>query len=113
LISKGNIFIILSVQYNRKAERLIKKKEKEGNKMNNTEVGSRIRAKRKELKINQKALATTLGISQPEMSNIEKGKRTLTDKHVSSVSAALSCDANWLVNGSAAAAPAAPAVATA
>ena len=78
--------------------------------MNNTEVGSRIRAKRKELKLNQKALATLLQISQPEMSNIEKGKRTLTEKHVTSVSTALQCDATWLVNGPAAAATTAVAV---
>jgi transcriptional regulator with XRE-family HTH domain len=67
--------------------------------LNNTEVGSRIRAKRKELKINQKALATTLEVTQPEVSNIEKGKRNLTEKHLNDVSKALQCDAHWLAYG--------------
>ena len=63
------------------------------------EVGSRIRAKRKETKMNQKALADLLGISQPEMSNIEKGKRPLSSARVSEIASALKCDPTWLQSG--------------
>ena len=69
--------------------------------MNNAEVGSRIRSKRKEVKLNQKALADLLAISQPEMSNIEKGKRQLTDARVQQVAAALKCDVAYLTTGGA------------
>lgn len=69
-----------------------------------TDVGTRIRSKRKELQMNQKALATLLGISQPEMSNIEKGKRPLSDTRVSEIAGALKCDSVWLKSGEAQAA---------
>lgn len=65
------------------------------------DVGARIRTKRKELKMNQKALADLLGISQPEMSNIEKGKRPLTSARVAEVAGALKCDPTLLSEGEA------------
>lgn len=65
-----------------------------------SEVGSRIRSKRKELRMNQKALADLLGISQPEMSNIEKGKRPLSVTRVTEIAGALKCDPTWLQSGS-------------
>lgn len=74
--------------------------------MNNTEVGQRIRAQRKAVKMNQKALSTALQISQPEMSNIEKGKRVLTDARVVQVAAVLGCDAHFLATGETVTAPA-------
>jgi transcriptional regulator with XRE-family HTH domain len=66
-----------------------------------SDVGTRIRSKRKELRMNQKALATLLGISQPEMSNIEKGKRPLSVARVAEIAGALKCDASWLQSGAA------------
>jgi DNA-binding XRE family transcriptional regulator len=73
--------------------------KKEGYYMNTTEVGSRIRSKRKEVKMNQKTFATSLGISQPEVSNIEKGKRVMTTEKVAKIASVLGCDANWLATG--------------
>ena len=64
-----------------------------------SDVGGRIRTKRKELRMNQKALADLLGISQPEMSNIEKGKRPLSVTRVTQIAGALQCDPTWLQSG--------------
>ena len=49
--------------------------------------------------MNQKALADLLGISQPEMSNIEKGKRPLSVTRVTQIAGALQCDPTWLQSG--------------
>jgi transcriptional regulator with XRE-family HTH domain len=66
----------------------------------NSEIGARVKTKRKELKINQKAMSTALGVSQPEVSNIEKGKRNLSDERVSKLCEVLQVTKAFLLTGS-------------
>ena len=97
------ILIIWPYLYNRrrKPERKQTKKVRKVsiNMFNTTEVGSRVRSYRKQIKMNQKAMALALNISQPEVSNIEKGKRAFTSEKLAKLAQVLGCDANWLATG--------------
>jgi transcriptional regulator with XRE-family HTH domain len=65
----------------------------------NEQIGARVKAKRKEIKMNQKAMAEALACSQPEVSNIERGERNFDDARVQKLATVLGCDATWLASG--------------
>jgi transcriptional regulator with XRE-family HTH domain len=66
---------------------------------NNVEIGARVKAKRKEVGMNQKAMAEALACSQPEVSNIERGERNFDDARVQKIASVLNCDVAYLTTG--------------
>ena len=79
---------------------------------NQKEIGARIKSRRKEMKVNQKAFATLMGISQPEVSNIEHGKRSFSQERLEQIASHLSTTADALANGPAKVVVPAPVAAT-
>lgn len=61
-------------------------------------IGRRIRIRRAVQGMTQADLAKTLGITQAQISNIEKGKRTLHAQTLAGIAAALNCEVTDLVN---------------
>lgn len=61
-------------------------------------IGARVREARKEAKLSQKQLAVKVGMSQPAISELEKGESFGT-KYVASIAAVLGINALWLEAG--------------
>lgn len=63
------------------------------------QINERFREFRERLKISQKALGDALGLSNSGISNIEKGIRSVTDKHIKLLCATFNANEEWLRNG--------------
>ena len=63
------------------------------------EVGQRIRAKRKELKLTQKDIAQKLGVSHPSVVYWEKGKNIPTGKYLYELAKILNTNPEWVLDG--------------
>lgn len=72
-------------------------------------VGDRIRARRKELKLTQKDLASRVGVSHVAISQWEKDETAPRGDNLLRLSQALGCDASYLNNGDGSASNVAPA----
>lgn len=62
-------------------------------------MGERIRALRKELGLSQKAFSAKLGITDSGLSNLESGKRNLTEQMIISICREFNANRTWLVEG--------------
>lgn len=62
-------------------------------------INERFRELREHLKISQKALGDALGLSNSGISNIEKGIRSVTEKHIKLLCAAFNVNEEWLRDG--------------
>lgn len=60
---------------------------------------SRLKELRKTLKITQKKLAESLGISDSAISRIEKGENTLTDQNIKLICSEFNVNEQWLRTG--------------
>jgi len=69
------------------------------NKQMQQDIGNRIQTTRKSKGLNQKALADLLQCSQPEISNIESGKRGFTEESIKKIATVLKCDPQVLMKG--------------
>ncbi|MFH8134843.1 helix-turn-helix domain-containing protein [Pantoea osteomyelitidis] len=67
--------------------------------MNKESAGDRIRARRKELKLTQKALAAKVGVSHVAVSQWEKDETVPRGENLLRVSEALGCAPAWIVDG--------------
>ena len=56
-----------------------------------TKIGKKICHRRKEIELDTKILATKVGLSQGSISNIEKGKQSITAERLWQFSVALGC----------------------
>lgn len=63
------------------------------------QINERFREFRERLKISQKALGDALGLSNSGISNIEKGIRSVTDKHIKLLCATFNANEEWLRTG--------------
>lgn len=63
------------------------------------EANIRFKEMREKLGISQKELGDRLGLSNSGISNIEKGIRSVTDKHIKLLSATFNANEQWLRNG--------------
>ncbi|ASG90505.1 helix-turn-helix domain-containing protein [Salmonella enterica subsp. salamae] len=62
-------------------------------------IGERIRYRRKESKMTQKALAKTLGLSDVSISQWERDDSEPTGKNLFALSKALQCSPTWILYG--------------
>lgn len=63
------------------------------------EINTRFILLRKALKLTQKEMGDAIGISNSGISNIEKGLRNVTEKHIRLLSVAFSINETWLRTG--------------
>ncbi|MDF7681534.1 helix-turn-helix domain-containing protein [Enterobacteriaceae bacterium ESL0689] len=68
-------------------------------KIQNTEIGARIRARRKAMNLTQKALAKILKISDVSISQWERGDSEPTGKNLHALCEALRSPASWILFG--------------
>ena len=62
-------------------------------------LNTRFKNIREKLHLNQKSLGNELGLSNSGISNIEKGIRSVTDKHIKLLSAIFNVNETWLRTG--------------
>ncbi|EIX2160452.1 helix-turn-helix domain-containing protein [Salmonella enterica] len=67
--------------------------------MKKMSIGERIRYRRKESKMTQKALAKTLGLSDVSISQWERDDSEPTGKNLFALSKALQCSPTWILYG--------------
>jgi len=63
------------------------------------EINTRFKEMRKRLKLSQKQLGDSLGLSDSGISSIEKGTRNVTAKHIKLLEATFGIRENWLRTG--------------
>lgn len=64
-----------------------------------SDIGTRIRERRKKLKLTQADIATTTGISSGNLTGIEKGRNLPSAAAIISLSEVLNCSTDWLLLG--------------
>lgn len=64
------------------------------------EMGERIYARRKALKLTQEALAESIGVSTQMISNLELGKKAIRPENLIKLCAALHVSADYVLTGS-------------
>lgn len=64
-----------------------------------TSMGARMRKRRKELALTQKALADIVGVSMAAVSLWEKEGAEPSARNLDAIANALNCDSNWLLKG--------------
>lgn len=67
------------------------------NEISSTDIGARIRQRRKDLRIQQWKLAEMIGLTQGMISNIEKGRGDFSIAKVQQIAEALNCDVSALL----------------
>lgn len=63
------------------------------------EINIRFKKLRKNLGLSQESFGKAIGLSKSGISNIEKGVRKVTDKHIKILNHELNVNENWLRNG--------------